>query len=457
MSADREVGGRRSGEDELAASKLNAISRAWRIGLAGVAATAVLCGLALAQSGDELEDGPIRYSKTPATDAVARLQKLIDQGKVTLKRDPVKGYLPSVLKALNIPASSQTLVFSKTSFQRDLISPSSPRALYFNDDVYVGWVQGSQVIEISSADPRLGGVFYTLDISSPKPRFVRETYDCLQCHTSSMTRGVPGHMIRSVFTRIDGQPQLQAGSYLTTDESPMVQRFGGWYVTGTHGTMRHMGNLLIRSAAEADDPDLSGGANLSKLNRFVDTRAYLTPHSDLVALLVMQHQTHVHNLITKVGYETRRALEYEKALAKDLGVAEGQHLESTLSRVRSVTDALVKAMLFTRAAPLTAPVRGTSTFAVDFQRPGPRDAKGRSLRELDLSHRLFRYPCSYLIYTEAFDALPLLAREQIYRQLRNVLSAENAALEFAHLTPSDRQALREILTETKPEFASLGK
>jgi hypothetical protein len=424
------------------------------LGLAGALLSAA--GIGLAQSTDDIDAEPINYAKTQATDSVARLQAEIDSGKAALKYDPARGYLPSVLEQLRIPVSSQMLVFSKTSFQRDRISPLSPRAIYFNDDTYIGWVQGGSVLEVSTADPQLGAVFYTLSQEpDTKPRFVRQTYECLSCHSSTLTKGVPGHVMRSVYPGRDGLPFLQAGTFITTDQSPLKERWGGWYVTGTHGEQEHMGNVMAKNAADAEAMDLSTGANVKDLRRFFNTKPYLSPHSDIVALMVIEHQAHVQNLITRAGYETRRALHYEQGLAKAFGLKEGEHLDSTHSRIKSVGEPLVRALLFSKEAPLTGPVQGTSNFTAEFGRQGPRDKQNRSLRDFDLKQRLFRYPCSYLIHSEAFDRLPPLTKDYVYGRLRQVLGGEDKSLEFAHLSEADRKAVLEILTETKPDFAAL--
>src|SRR4051794_7371082 len=212
-----------------------------------------LCVLAAPLPAATYEEEPINYEKTPATDPVARLQGQIDAGKLKLDHDDQRGYLDAVLRQLKIPASSQTLVFSKTSFQRERISPKNPRALYFNDDVYVGCVPGGDILEIAAADPSLGVNFYTLDQSqNSHPKFVRQTDSCLQCHAGSMTRDTPGLVVRSVFTDRRGQPFLSAGTFMTTDESPLKERWGGWYVTGTHGGQRHMGNVPCPDEDHAD-------------------------------------------------------------------------------------------------------------------------------------------------------------------------------------------------------------
>jgi hypothetical protein len=410
---------------------------------------------ALAQRSDDWEHESIRYTQTPAKDRTARLRSELERGR-NLARDNTRGYLLAVLKALDVPVSSQTLVFSRTSLQRERISAETPRALYFNDDTYVGWVQGGGVIEVASIDPDLGAIFYTVDQDAPKAKLVRQSYECLSCHGSTLTRGVPGLTIRSVFADRTGLPILSAGTYVTTDESPWEERWGGWYVTGTHGKQRHLGNLITHSAAQAERPDMERGANVTDLRPFFDTTPYLTPHSDIVALMVLEHQSHVHNLITRAGYGTRMALHYEKTLNQELGRPAEQRLDSTLSRVRSVAEPLVRALLFAKEAPLTDTVRGTTSFAQEFAARGPRDRQGRSLRELDLRRRLFRYPCSFLIYSDAFDALPDLAKDYVYRRLREVLTGQDTSAEFKHLSEADRKAALEILTETKPEFAAHG-
>lgn len=429
-----------------------------RIGLAVgllLVALAPAASLVLAQSRDSFDDETINYIQSQPTDAVARLQKQLDGGGPRLRSAGEQGYLASVLQQLKVPVSSQVLVYSKTSFQSSRISPITPRALYFNDDVYVGWVQGGPVVEVSSADPQLGAVFYTLSQDRLEPqKFKRQTYECLSCHSSTLTGGVPGHTVRSVYPGRDGMPVLSAGSFITTDESPLAERWGGWYVTGTHGKQYHMGNLTVKDEAQAENLDRSAGANVTDLRRYFDTGAYLTPHSDLVALMVLQHQTHVHNLITKASYETRKALHYEQELNRELNRGAGFRSDSTVSRIRSVAEPLVRGLLFSGEAKLEGPASGTSGFAAEFAARGPWDHQKRSLRQFDLKERLFRYPCSYLIYSEAFDALPAEAKEYVYRRLDEVLTAAEPPKEYAHLSPADRAAIHQILRDTKPDFAA---
>ena len=402
-----------------------------------------------------LESEAIRYQEASKKGPVARLQALLDKGEVALDYDARHGYLPAVLKALGVSKDSQMLVFSKTSFQFGRISPSMPRAIYFTDDAYVGWMQGGEVVEISSVDPERGAIFHTLDQTKKgRPRFERRD-ECLQCHDSPRTLGVPGHLVRSVFTDMEGFPQTQAGGFVTDHRSPMGERWGGWYVTGTHGEARHMGNVVIADKTKPDVLDVEAGANITELNKLVAVSPYLTKHSDLVALMVLEHQTRMHNLITRVAYETKIALYSQEGMSKALGRPLGEWSDSTKRRIEGPAEVLLRYMLFLEEPGLKGPVEGTSGYTKNFALSGPKDSHGRSLRDLDLKTRLFQYPCSYLIYSEAFDALPAPALTYIWRRLWEVVSGQERGAAFATLTGADRKAIREILLETKqklPEY-----
>ena len=119
---------------------------------------------------------------------------------------------------------------------------------------------------------------------------------------------------------------------------------------------------------------------------------------------------------------------------------------------QEVGEPLVKALLFSDAAPLTDAVKGTSNYATEFSALGPRDGNGRSLRDFDLRTRLFRYPLSYMIYTEAFDGMPSAVKSYVYRRLRQVLGGQDTSKDFSHLSAADRTAILEILRATKPDL-----
>lgn len=390
----------------------------------------------------------IQYATAPLNDAITRLQERLRTGKVSLQFDPNHGYLPAMLKELNVPLSSQVLVFSKTSFQAPRIAPRTPRALYFNDEVSVGWVIGGEVVELAAVDPKVGVVFYTLDQEKVTRPTIDRRGECLQCHASGGTLGVPGLVVRSIFPEPSGMPLFHAGGFVTDHRSPMNERWGGWYVTGTHGTEQHMGNVTVVNKDNPRDIDGAKGANVTDLKGRFDTGAYLTPHSDIVALMVLEHQTRMVNLITRVGYETRMAVFNQRALNKELGQPVEEMSESTQRRIRNAAAELVKYMLFEDEAAMHSEVKGTSGFAADFERAGIKDRRSRSLRDLELKTRLLKYPCSYLIYSAQFDALPGLAKAAVYERLYRILTGRERSVH----TVAERTAVLEILRETKRDL-----
>lgn len=405
-----------------------------------------------AQQGQPYESPVIGYDKAGTNDPVARLQQRMDRGEVKLEYSETDGYLSSVLRLLNVPVSSQGLVFSKTSFQLFRISPQNPRAIYFNDDVYVGFVRGGDFIEVSTADPTLGGVFYMLEQNrTSRPRFVRNN-ECLQCHASGTTRNIPGHIVRSVFPDERGYPIAQLGSHVINHTNPLRERWGGWFVTGTHGRQQHLGNQWFSERDQLEKLDLNLGANITSLDRKVNLVGYPSPHSDIVALMVLEHQTQMHNLLTRLNYETRLALHQNQVMNEALQRPQEEITEGTRRRISNAVDEALRYLLFVDEAKLSAPIVGTSQFATEFAARGIRDKQGRSLRDPDLRQRMFRYPCSYLIYSATFDALPQPALDLLYRRLWLVLTGQAQEKDYAGLTKADRQAVLEILRSTKPNL-----
>jgi hypothetical protein len=426
------------------------------VGSTLVGLAAVTAGFALADFEGSyilpLNHTAIQYNTAPATDRVARVRQQLSEGTIKLEFDDNHGYLSAVLKAFNVPVSSQVLVYSKTSFQASRISPQTARALYFTDDVFVGWVPGGDVVEIASVDPRQGVIFYTVDQERvAKPRIDRRD-ECLQCHAAAGTLGVPGLVVRSVFVERSGMPLFNAGGFVTDHRSPLSQRWGGWYVTGRHGAQRHMGNIVVEDRDHPDVLDREKGANVTDLKSRINIESYLAPSSDIAALMVLEHQSRMTNLITRVGWEARMALSDQKAMNQALGEPEDQIRDSTRRRIESAAESLLKYTLFIDEALLEAPVKGAPAFAKEFQERGPRDHAGRSLREFDLTRRIFRYPCSFLIYSEAYDALPAVVRDRFYRRLWEVLTGADQTPLYGRLTIADRKAIYEILLDTKPDL-----
>lgn len=421
-----------------------------------VALLAVQAGVLPASHGlaqIEFDREPILYSSAPVDDPIARLQKRIDAGETTLEFDQKHGYLPAVLKELGVSPSSQTLVFSKTSFQLRFITPRTPRAVYFNDTAYVGWVQRGDVVELAGVDPRQGAIFYVLEQEQQeKPKFIRDTGNCLTCHASSRTHDVPGYLVRSVYPSSTGMPHFGAGGFRTNHASPLRERWGGWYVTGEHGDQRHMGNVVTDNKDRPEQLNVEAGANLTSLAGKFRTEPYLSAHSDIVALMVLEHQGDMHNLIARASYETRMASHQSQVMNEALGRPKETLSESAERRIASAAEQLVEYMLFVDEAPLEGQIEGTTSYAEEFAALGPTDSKGRSLRQFDLRKRLFKHPCSYLIYSEAFEALPAAVKDRVYRRLWEVLSGQDQSERYARLSPEDRQAVLEILRETKPSL-----
>lgn len=390
---------------------------------------------------------------TGALDPIARFQDRIDRGEARLEYDSRLGYLPSLLEALEIPTSSQVLVFSKTSAQFRLISPSSPRAIYFNDDIYVGWVRGSRLMEISVADPAGGAVFYTLPQEpTEKPRFVPDNGACLQCHETGRTLGIPGHLTRSVYPSTGGMPYFQLGTTNVDHTTEISERFGGWYVTGrVKGT--HRGNATLASPSQAPEFEKGAGSTVTDLAGRFSVEAYLTPHSDIVAHIVLAHQTQMHNRIAFANIEARKALAYRDDMIRIMGDPSEDLLASVRRRIEGPSERLVRHLLLSGETPLPGPVEGPTSFAEDFQRQGLGDAKGRSLRDLDLTTRLFRYPCSFLIYSEAFRELPEQVKDYVYKRLDEILTGRDESDRFSHLSAADRVDIRAILLDTLPQAA----
>jgi hypothetical protein len=371
----------------------------------------------------------IRYAGE-SNDRVAQLNRKLRSGEVSLQFEERTGYLKSLLAALDIPIESQMALFSGTSLQARIINARNPRTIFFNDSTAVGWMAGG-LIEVASLDPKQGAIFYLLpqQTTPPLQQLARDPR-CLTCHYSTATLGVPGFLVRSIPSSPNGMIMPWLGNYTTDHRSPLGERWGGWYVTGRGG--RHLGNAPIEDRTLQDVRIDDSNLNVTTLESRFDTRSYLSPHSDIVALLVFDHQMRMMNLLTRLGWEAR--------IADDEG-------RTRVALNNAVTE-VVDYMLFVDEAPLDG-ITGTSGFAERFRARGPRDSKGRSLRDLDLQRRLFRYPCSYMIYSEAFDALPDVARNAVSARLLQVLTGKDTSAKYKSLSATDREAILEILRETK--------
>ncbi|MCB1229006.1 MAG: hypothetical protein KDN19_02000 [Verrucomicrobiae bacterium] len=407
---------------------------------------------------DAFELPPINYSATTPTDRIARLEEALKSGKVSLDAGlPEKKFVGELLRILEVPAASQVLVFSKSSLQNPHINPTQPRALYFSDDLYFGWSHGSDKFEIISTDPKLGAVFYLLerDPDAGKIEVFRESADCFSCHAAGRTGGRPGMVIRSLYVEKTGQPIFSAGSFSVDDATPIEDRWGGWYVTGYHGKARHLGNVFSEALADGRASfDREPGANLESLESFFDTSKYLVPTSDIVALMVMEHQAAMHNQLIEGDYTVRSAMYRSRQLNRELGLSDPNGLSDSCHRIiHHQAERILSKLLFEdEAAMPEGGIDSKGPFMAAFCESGFPNHEGRSLRDFQLLDRLFKYRCSYMIYSEAFQNLPDELRHEVLTRLDAILLGKDEGIIGNHLSDSERERIREILVDTLPGF-----
>jgi hypothetical protein len=406
------------------------------------------------RAAEMYEQSPINYSASNPNDGIARLQARLTNNLFKSFRSD-RDVLAGLLRELKVPVESQVMVFSKTSLQRSRINPDRPRAIYFSDNCYIGWVPGG-LLEVTTIDPLLGPIFYAFDPSTARSdathRFTRDS-DCLRCHGGAFVRDIPGVFVRSMHVDASGEPLLRGGSEVVDFRTPFTNRWGGWYVTGKHGKVLHRGNVFSEEKNDEPVADFSLGANVTDLSKFFDTGNYLTNGSDIVALLVLEHQTAMQNTITRAGMNCRRMLEYQKALQRDLKETSTEEL--AYDSVRSVFEGAVKEvvddLLFYDEAVLPAGLQGSPAFQKAFQQ-NARRVQGASLKDFSLKHRLFANRCSYMIYSDSFLALPPELKKRIYFRLEEVLTASKAEARYAYLDRKERTRIVNILRETHPDF-----
>lgn len=413
---------------------------AWLVGAAGALAVAIAAndraaGQRVEPWGDVLDQHPaIQYATRPTTDRVATLNQALASHQRSLRRDGISGYLVAVLDALGVPAESQVLVFSRTGVQREHVSPRNPRALYFDQSVVVGYIPRAPVLELAAHDPQQGVIFYTLDQSSAEPAFKRQMM-CRSCHVSATTEFVPGMIARSNAVGDNGDPMPQIATNTVTHETPHPDRWGGWFVTFENGAppysqRAHMGNITF-----APGGTTSNSVFVDWMASAPEKRGYLSASSDIVSLLVFDHQMHAINLLTRLNWESRVA-----AATGAAGPAPG------------LINQLAEYLLFVDEARPQVPLTARAGYAEHLAQGVPKDSRGRSLAQMDLTNRLMRYPCSYMVYAPAFDALPGAIRQAVYSRMIEILSGKGWRAASARMSADDRQAVLEILRDTKTDF-----
>jgi len=425
--------------------KRSHLSRAKLATIAIAAAAAVLCviglsmGRASAQAGGlflgSADDPAIQYATAAPRNLVDDLNRRLQEGSARLTFEGRSGYLRSALDALNLPTDSQMLVYSQGSLQGRLVGESNPRAVFFGDRMALAWVRDGELLEAAAHDERSGIVFYTLEQRpAERPVFKRE-FRCLGCHMTGETSGIPGLLMFS------SRPDESGDRHMLIEpidhRTPYAQRFGGWFVTGPSAGLHHLGNRVAALGARSGD--------LPSVDGLFGADGYRAATSDVAALLVFSHQVRMTNLLTRASWEARAA-------DPDLHPSSAGQIAAVEALMRGIASEVVDYMLFVDEPPLPAAVAGRSDFADRMSAAGPRDRRGRSLHQLDLTRRLMKYPCSYLIYSPAFDALPPLAKQPIYERMWTVLSGNADEPRYRPLARGDRQAIVEILKDTKTDL-----
>lgn len=382
----------------------------------------------------DIDGEPHRYFDRASGDRFLRTLDGLRDRPGALDRSGEQAFVRSLLAALGVPESSQLLVFSNTSLQLGLINPSNPRALYFSDDVYVGWVAGGK-IEVAAVDPELGAVFYLMPIPrGEEPPVPERSRRCMNCHANEDTLHVPGLSIRSVAPAATGGSLDAYRTGLSGHGIPLSQRLGGWHVTGDGDGRGHLGNRMGRlESGEVTWTSLEPGKRFS-------WGRYPVATSDLAAHLLHEHQAGAVNRIARAQY-----------LARELGRTPGADGEA---RLDAEARALAGYLLFADEAPLPAPLgTGDPRFREEFAR-GRRAVDGHALRDLDLRTRLLRHRCSYMIHTAQFDGLEPRMRGRVLSWMARAVGEAPGPRGLDHLPPEEKRVIRTILRKEVPGFAT---
>jgi hypothetical protein len=375
---------------------------------------------------------PHNYNEHQPKDRFAGLLKQIEKGEFQPDTSSDQALLRSLLQGLKVPVSSQILLFSASSLQSEIINPRNPRALFFNEDTYVGYVPGG-VLEVAAADPEVGPIFYVFDRlqpGGPFPRVQRGT-KCFNCHGGTATKRLPGLIAESLLVS-------QAGSSLETyrrDEQghqiPLENRFGGWHLTGKHHISGHKANVF----------GLARGGKIEKTEvvpgQTWDTAKHLLPTSDILPHLVHEHQIGFENRLVRGIYIVRQLKHDRKGM---LGSAEQAEIDAW-------SQDFARYVLFADEAKFPREgIEGDPAYVRDFLEGRITSKRGLSLKDFDLKTRLFKHRCSFMLYTDTWEHAPKEIKDRVYYRMAEAL--RDAQPSMPHLATEERRVIREILKET---------
>jgi len=385
----------------------------------------------------EFRKPPHNYLTHEAKDRFAGLLKQIQSGEVKLDTSNDKTFLTSILAALDIPVSSQIMVFSASSLQSEIINPRNPRALYFNEDTYVGFVPNGKV-EVISMDPTHAAIFYIFDGLRPGgalPNIARSE-KCFNCHAGNATRRVPGLIAESLLPMASGASLETYRRDEQGHQIPLEQRFGGWHLTGGHHIPTTHANLM-GVATEAGKFDKVS----AKPGEMWDIDRHLLPTSDILPNLLHEHQLGFENRVFHAAYVMRQLL----------ADGRGSLPFSAKAEVEKLAEELARYVLFSDEAKLPREgIEGDTNFMRDFARNRKPAKSGLALKDFDLKSRIFKHRASYMLYTESWEKLPTVLKDRVYYKMAEGLREQNPGPIGAHIPVEEKRAIRSILKETLP-------
>ena len=361
------------------------------------------------------------------TDDCTRLIERVASKQVKLDNTNLRSLTQSVLKELGIPLSSQLLVFSGSASQGTKVNPRNPRALYFNDECYVGIVPGG-LLEMIGVDANAGSQLYTFkNVGRNTPPTATGDDTCLRCHGGLISGYAPGFFIRFTFPEMNGK-MTSARNITPGHQRPLDERFGGWFVTSSNGQSFPAAGQIMQN----------GLAVHTQIGEHYDPAIHLAGSSDILAHLLHEHQIGFHNRLIKVLIS-----------ARDNGQVEGERI---VTSHEEDIDELVRYMLFQNEAKLPKQgIVGDAQYVEDFRRNRRPSRTGASLKDLELTTRLLKFRCSYMIYTRPWREMPFEIKAELLTRLHRALQNTNDALS-QHLPEFERLQILHILRDTVPEL-----
>lgn len=369
------------------------------------------------------------YWKHEPQDLCTDLLKKVAARTEHLSSSSQEALTRSLLSALNVPVSSQMLAFSGSASQGSRVNSKNARAVFFNDEVYIGMVPGG-FVEVIGVDPEFGGVFYSFEkMRGGSTPAAERPEDCMRCHATPASGLMPGMIARSVIPSLaGGRVHENIARTVAGHQIPLEERFGGWCV----------------SSAKPFGPTKEGliavprGGNVKvehlKLSDLYDATKHLTRSSDILAHLLHEHQMGFVNRVANL-----------LANARDAGPDQSSYRLAPLERE------LVRYIFFADEAKLPpGGIVGLPRYVQDFTANRKPTKAGASLKDLDLSTRLFKHRCSYMIYTRQWQLMPAPVKTRLYARMKAALSGTDR--EFAYLPEAERHSIIAILRETVPDL-----